>query len=129
MAPSPTADATRLTDAARTSPAAKTPGTLVSRWYGSRGSRQPAGRCPLVMRSVPVTTNPRSSRVTAPSSQSVWGSAPMKTNSHDVETSLLSPERLSRRVRLCRCPSPSAQVTSVHGWISMPGMPSSWSMR
>lgn len=32
MAPSPTAEATRLTDSARTSPAAKTPGKLVSRW-------------------------------------------------------------------------------------------------
>ena len=31
MAPSPTADATRLTELARTSPATKTPGTLDSR--------------------------------------------------------------------------------------------------
>ena len=42
MAPSPTADATRLADSARTSPAAKTPGTLVSRWYGGRSSGQSA---------------------------------------------------------------------------------------
>jgi hypothetical protein len=32
IAPSPTADATRLTEADRTSPATKTPGTLASRW-------------------------------------------------------------------------------------------------
>ena len=32
MAPSPTADATRLTESARTSPATKTPGMLASRW-------------------------------------------------------------------------------------------------
>ena len=32
IAPSPTADATRLTDSARTSPATNTPGTLDSRW-------------------------------------------------------------------------------------------------
>src|SRR6266540_792394 len=38
IAPSPTADATRLADSARTSPATNTPGTLVSRWYGARDS-------------------------------------------------------------------------------------------
>lgn len=32
MAPSPTAEATRFIDSARTSPAANTPGTLLSRW-------------------------------------------------------------------------------------------------
>ena len=36
MAPSPTAEATRLIEPARASPAAKTPGTLVSRRSGSR---------------------------------------------------------------------------------------------
>src|SRR3954447_21297439 len=35
MLPSPTAEATRLTGANRTSPHAKMPGTLVSRRYGS----------------------------------------------------------------------------------------------
>jgi len=34
MAPSPTAEATRPADSALASPATKTPGTLVSRWYG-----------------------------------------------------------------------------------------------
>ncbi len=32
MAPSPTAEATRLADSALASPATNTPGTLVSRW-------------------------------------------------------------------------------------------------
>ena len=45
IAPSPTADATRLADSARTSPAAKTPGTLVSRWNGWRSRFHPGGSC------------------------------------------------------------------------------------
>ncbi len=36
MAPSPTADATRFIESSRTSPAAKTPGTLVSSANGVR---------------------------------------------------------------------------------------------
>ena len=36
MAPSPTAEATRFIESSRTSPAAKTPGTLVSRVNGGR---------------------------------------------------------------------------------------------
>ena len=39
--PSPTADATRLTDCARTSPTANTPGTLVSNTNGGRSSAHP----------------------------------------------------------------------------------------
>src|SRR5215216_3600155 len=39
--PSPTADATRLTDCARTSPTANTPGTVVSNISGGRSSLQP----------------------------------------------------------------------------------------
>ena len=42
MDPSPTADATRFTDRARTSPAAKMPGMLVSSQYGSRAQVPPA---------------------------------------------------------------------------------------
>src|SRR5439155_17422403 len=41
--PSPTADATRLPEPWRTSPAANTPGTLVSNKNGSRISGQPRG--------------------------------------------------------------------------------------
>lgn len=43
IAPSPTAEATRFIESSRTSPAAKTPGTPVSREYGGRGSRQASG--------------------------------------------------------------------------------------
>ena len=45
--PSPTAEATRLTEPCRTSPAAKTPGTLVSSGNGARAGdviAGPAGR-------------------------------------------------------------------------------------
>ena len=54
MAPSPTAPATRLVEPLRASPAAKSPGTLVSSGNGSRSSGQPAGRRPWARRSGPV---------------------------------------------------------------------------
>src|SRR3954453_10897518 len=41
--PSPTALATRLIERARTSPATKMPGTVVSSRYGSRAGAPPAG--------------------------------------------------------------------------------------
>ena len=56
MAPSPTAPATRLVEPWRTSPAAKRPGTLVSRASGSRSSGQGSGRRPCSSRSGPVRT-------------------------------------------------------------------------
>src|SRR5262245_54327615 len=65
MAPSPTAVAQRFVDPDRASPAAKTPGTLVSRRYSASAA-------------APVTKNPLSSRSTAPSIHSVHGSAPRK---------------------------------------------------
>src|SRR4029077_7859326 len=65
IAPSPTAEATRLADSARTSPAAKTPGTLVSRWNGARSGIHPDGSGDSSEpRSGPLTTNPRPSRTT-----------------------------------------------------------------
>src|SRR3954453_9386213 len=72
--PSPTALATRLIERARTSPATKIPGTVVSRRYGSRPSGQPAA-----FASGPARMKPRSSRPTTPSSHSVRGQAPMNT--------------------------------------------------
>src|SRR3712207_7957143 len=62
MAPSPTAEATRLIEPLRTSPAANTPGRLVSSRYGSRASSRQASP-PSAERpnSLPVRTNPRSS--------------------------------------------------------------------
>src|SRR6201996_209600 len=70
-APSPTAEATRLADSARASPATNTPGMLVSRWYGIRSSSQPRGRSPPTDRSGPAITKPRESRTTTPSTQPV----------------------------------------------------------
>ena len=83
--PSPTADATRLTEECRTSPAARTPGMLVSSEYGRRcsGQLQPSGssspvsrtrrrlllpagaasRCGDVLRSARTTRRPRRSCV------------------------------------------------------------------
>ncbi len=43
IAPSPTAEATRFIESSRTSPAANTPGTLVSRAYGVRPAGQRDG--------------------------------------------------------------------------------------
>jgi hypothetical protein len=51
--PSPTADATRLTDCARVAHR-EDPGTLVSKTSGGRSSRHPAAA--VVATSVPVTT-------------------------------------------------------------------------
>src|SRR6185437_9624767 len=62
LEPSPTADATRFIDPARTSPTAKTPGTDVSNGSGSRPPN--SGPCAMWSgRERSVTTNPdRSSR-------------------------------------------------------------------
>ena len=62
IAPEPTPEATRLTEPCRTSPAANTPGTLVSSSRGGRSSGQP-GEAPS--RSGPVRTKPSVSSVTA----------------------------------------------------------------
>ena len=101
MAPSPTADATRLAESERTSPAANTPGTLVSRWYGSRSSGQP-GRCSDWFRSGPDTMNPWPSRATTPSSQPVLGAAPMKMNSWLASTGSVAPVFRSRSTSCSR---------------------------
>ncbi len=89
IAPSPTADATRLTERDRTSPAAKTPG----RWSpveGVAGLRPAGGRWPATTRSGPVGTKPCSSRTITASSHSVRGAAPMNTNS-DAAATVSSP--------------------------------------
>ncbi len=72
IAPSPTAVAHRLTDPERTSPTAKTPGTLVS-------------RMPSAPALWPARTNPSSSSATVPSSQSVFGAAPRKERKEEEE--------------------------------------------
>src|SRR6185295_3366694 len=77
-APSPMAPPTRLTEPARTSPIAKTPGTLVS-----------SDSDPLC----PVVTKPLSSSATSQSaSQAVLGSAPGKRNTLRIGRLWRSPE-------------------------------------
>ena len=67
MEPSPTAEATRLIDPLRTSPAAKTPGTVVS-----SGSR-PAADSPVAGASRPVRMKPERSSARTPCSHRVCG--------------------------------------------------------
>src|SRR4051794_21382793 len=87
IAPSPTAVAQRFVEPERTSPAAKTPGTLVS------------SRCSACA-SAPVRMKPFSSRATVSPSQSVHGLAPRKKNRNENGTR--SP---LLRVTASRCPS------------------------
>ena len=76
----PTADATRLMLPPRTSPTAKTPGRLVSSKYGGRARGQRAALRSSGDRSGPVLMKPLASSATQPSSQRVFGSAPVMTN-------------------------------------------------
>src|SRR5208283_5919314 len=62
--PSPTEDATRLTEPARTSPTAKMPGNDVAKGEDAEPSPKP------------VITKPLSSSFTRPESHSVFGAAP-----------------------------------------------------
>ena len=95
MAPSPTAVAHRLVEPERTSPAANTPGALVS----SRPARPALS---------PVRTNPCSSRATTSPSHSVQGDAPRNRNRK--ETGTRSP---SLNVTASSCPSfPWSSTTS-----------------
>src|SRR3954471_10829319 len=75
-APSPTAKATRLVVLLRTSPAAKTPGHVVSTVQGSRSFRGQSWEC---ADSAPVRMKPLGSTATLDGNQSVRGLAPMKT--------------------------------------------------
>src|SRR5262249_37115675 len=70
--PSPTAEATRLTEPARTSPTAKMPGCEVA---NGEACGPP-----------PVMTNPLSSSFTKPDNHSVFGAAPTMMNSARAET-------------------------------------------
>ena len=110
MAPSPTADATRFIESCRTSPAAKTPGTLVSNAYGGRARGQRPGNERSI--SGPVSTKPCGSRRTSVPSHSVRGDAPMKMNSQLVATSSVTPVSRWATVMVSRCPSPEPATTS-----------------
>src|SRR6476646_4752750 len=89
MAPSPTAEATRLVEPNRTSPAAKTPGLLVSRKNGSRSAVQ-YGEADI---SGPVFTKPLGSVSISTGIQLVQGIAPIKVNTAGVWTIRVSPVR------------------------------------
>ena len=75
-APSPTAKATRLVVLLRTSPAAKTPGQVVSTVQGSRFVRGQRSDCAA---SAPVRMKFLESTAMLGGNQSVRGRAPMKT--------------------------------------------------
>src|SRR5215204_7017311 len=77
----PTAEAHRLIEPLRTSPAANTPSILVSRRNGSRERSCQSSSSAESSSSLPVRTKPRSSSSTVPWSQPVLASAPMKTKS------------------------------------------------
>src|SRR5438093_1100801 len=82
IAPSPTAEATRLIESDRTSPAANMPGRLVSSRNGCLGELQ-CGDC---ARTAPVRINPLLSLSISAGNQSVRGTAPMKVNIAGVFT-------------------------------------------
>src|ERR1700761_2188525 len=79
--PSPTADATRLTELDRTSPTANIPGTLVAYGVMSKPSVPP------------VSMNPFLSSLTVPKSQPVFGSAPIITKTLPMGFAVKSPDR------------------------------------
>ena len=92
-APSPTAAATRLIDPARTSPAANTPGRLVSSGSGGRPRRQRPPPSPG--RSGPVRMKPHWSRATLSPSHSARGCQPMRTNKASAGTFRRVPDSVS----------------------------------
>src|SRR5213594_638572 len=86
--PSPTAAAQRLTDPARTSPAAKIPGRLVSSGAGRRLLARHAGASAM---SAPVLMNPFSSLSISGGNHSVQGRAPIIENTAGVLITLRWP--------------------------------------
>src|SRR6185437_6064799 len=100
--PSPTEEATRLTEPARTSPTAKIPGIEVA-----KGESAEAGPAPA-----PVITNPLSSSFTRPDSHSELGAAPTMMKSARVSTWRVAPVFTSRMVSATRCSAPCKALTS-----------------
>src|SRR3989454_8977999 len=107
IAPSPTAEATRLTESDRTSPAANTPARLVS---SRNGCRLPV-HCGDCASDGPVLMNPLPSRSISGGSQSVRGTAPMKLNTAGVSTVRVSPVLLLAISMELRWPSPFIRCT------------------
>src|SRR6202011_5232212 len=107
MEPSPTADATRLTEPCLTSPTANSPGMLVSNRRGGRSWVQ----CSAT--SGPVRIKPHASRLTDSGSHSVNGSPPMSTKRPAAWTRSRCPEPRSRSSTYCKRPDPPPPATSV----------------
>src|SRR6266704_3132993 len=128
-APSPTPEATRLTEPWRTSPTTKIPGTLVSSKLGSRLSVHDAGLLPSRIRSGPERMKPRSSRATTLPSHSVRGSAPMKMKRLEAGSFFLSPEGEHSTVIPVSRNSPSTSTTLARDQTSILGVFSICSIR
>src|SRR4029079_4503681 len=111
--PSPTADATRFIDARRTSPAANTPGRLVSNRNGARDNGHRDGCPSSTTRSGPVRMKPLASRAIASPSQSVRGNAPMNAYSQLASTISSTPVARSISVNFSRWSTPLPATTSV----------------
>src|SRR5262249_51147662 len=105
--PSPTAEATRFTEPWRTSPAAKTPGRLVSSEKGRRSS----GQDPSPSSSGPVSTKPLSPSAISGGSQSVFGRAPI-IRKRPSETTSSSPSAERRVSRASQPSSPAPPPTT-----------------
>ena len=120
LAPSPTAAATRFMDPWRTSPTAKTAGTLVSKGSGERPSAGQATARSSGPSCTSVRMNPSSSRA-MPVSQAAAGSAPMKQNS--PLHGLVSSCPVTRLVSVMRSSArpPWSRVTSVDSRRSIRG--------
>src|SRR5262249_54846693 len=86
--PSPTAEATRFIEVARTSPAANMPGTVVSRSIGSRSSFHNFAKPSFTAASRPVKTKPFEFRMTEDGSQSLCGRVPINTNTASTGSTL-----------------------------------------
>jgi hypothetical protein len=101
LEPSPTAAATRFIDPWRTSPAANTPASDVSKGRALKTSRLVP---PSSWRSVRM--KPSGSSSMAPSSHPVSGRAPMKENRPEHGIVSLSPVGVLRSVTRCRLSAP-----------------------
>src|SRR6266446_707244 len=118
-APSPTPEATRLTEPWRTSPTTKIPGTLVSSKPGSRSRVQDVGLFPFRSKSGPERMKPRSSRSIVSPSHSVRGCAPMNMKRLVAGSFFLSPEGEHSTVIPVSRVSPCTSTTLVRGQTSM----------
>ena len=105
----------RLIEPCRTSPAAKTPGTVVSKRNGCLCN----GQAPDSATCCPVCTNPLLSRLIRDGSHFVCGTAPMKTNTAGHESFSVRPVSRFVRKTVSSHLSPSIPVTSVRFRTSM----------